>query len=207
MLLLGANGHAKEVQEIFKTKDLNHELFFFDNVSTIDKGALFYGRPILTNFIEVSELFKNYSNNFGLALGGTINRYELSNRIKDLGGVLRSVISEDSLISSRAVIGEGVNIMPYSGVYGDCKIEEGVLINSFASVHHDSFIGKYSELSPGCRILGGAHIGSFCAVGANAVILPKLKICNNVVIGAGAVVTKNIEIPGIYLGIPAILKK
>ncbi|WP_425392311.1 hypothetical protein [Ekhidna sp.] len=39
--------------------------------------------------------------------------------------------------------------------------------------------------------------------GSNATIMP-VEICDHVVIGAGAVVTKNINEPGIYAGNPAM---
>jgi acetyltransferase-like isoleucine patch superfamily enzyme len=45
-------------------------------------------------------------------------------------------------------------------------------------------------------------IGNKVSIGSNATILP-VTICDNVVIGAGAVVTKNITIPGVYVGNPA----
>ena len=45
-------------------------------------------------------------------------------------------------------------------------------------------------------------IGSHVSIGTNATILP-VTICDNVVIGAGSVVTKNINEPGIYAGNPA----
>lgn len=48
----------------------------------------------------------------------------------------------------------------------------------------------------------GAHIGKNVSIGSNATILP-VSICNNVVIGAGAVVTKDITEPGFYAGNPA----
>jgi acetyltransferase-like isoleucine patch superfamily enzyme len=47
-------------------------------------------------------------------------------------------------------------------------------------------------------------IGKNVSIGSNATILP-VSICNNVVIGAGSVVTKNITKPGIYAGNPAKL--
>ena len=47
-------------------------------------------------------------------------------------------------------------------------------------------------------------IGSGVSIGTNATILPVV-ICDQVVIGAGAVVTKNITEPGIYAGNPARL--
>ena len=45
-------------------------------------------------------------------------------------------------------------------------------------------------------------IGSNVSIGSNATLLP-VKICDNVVIGAGSVVTKSIHEPGIYAGNPA----
>jgi acetyltransferase-like isoleucine patch superfamily enzyme len=45
-------------------------------------------------------------------------------------------------------------------------------------------------------------IGSNVSVGSNATILP-VRICDDVVIGAGSVVTKNIDSAGVYAGNPA----
>lgn len=46
------------------------------------------------------------------------------------------------------------------------------------------------------------NIGNNVSIGSNATIMP-VSICDNVVIGAGSVVTKNIDRPGIYVGNPA----
>ena len=48
------------------------------------------------------------------------------------------------------------------------------------------------------------RIGNNVSIGTNATILP-VTICDNVVVGAGAVVTKDISTPGIYAGNPARL--
>ena len=47
-------------------------------------------------------------------------------------------------------------------------------------------------------------LGNHVSIGTNATILP-VTICDQVVIGAGAVVTKDIVEPGIYAGNPARL--
>ena len=47
-----------------------------------------------------------------------------------------------------------------------------------------------------------AIIGKNVSIGSNATILP-IEICDNVVIGAGSVVTKNITQAGVYVGNPA----
>jgi acetyltransferase-like isoleucine patch superfamily enzyme len=48
------------------------------------------------------------------------------------------------------------------------------------------------------------RIGNHVTIGTNATILP-VTICDHVVIGAGAVVTRDITEPGIYAGNPARL--
>jgi acetyltransferase-like isoleucine patch superfamily enzyme len=52
--------------------------------------------------------------------------------------------------------------------------------------------------------LYGCTIGDDCFIGSNATILP-VRICDDVVIGAGSVVTKDILKPRIYAGNPARL--
>jgi len=47
-----------------------------------------------------------------------------------------------------------------------------------------------------------AVIGDNVSIGSNVTILP-VNVCNNVVIGAGSVVTKDITQPGTYVGNPA----
>lgn len=49
-------------------------------------------------------------------------------------------------------------------------------------------------------------IGNNVSIGSNSTILP-VNICDDVVIGAGSVVTKNISKKGIYAGNPARLLK
>jgi acetyltransferase-like isoleucine patch superfamily enzyme len=46
------------------------------------------------------------------------------------------------------------------------------------------------------------EVGNRVSIGSNATILP-VRICDDVVIGAGAVVTKNITQSGVYVGNPA----
>ena len=54
---------------------------------------------------------------------------------------------------------------------------------------------------------GGVEVGSGSWIGAGAIINNQVFICENCMIGAGAVVIHNIEIPGTYMGIPAKRKQ
>lgn len=201
MLVIGAGGHALEVLDVLNEKNSDLRLSFFDNISNDAKNN-FYSYPIIKNYTEVKKLFQ-HNRDFVLALGGTNKRFHLSEKIISLGGNLLQIISTRANVSQKSSIGKGVNIMPFSGIFGNAIIEDGVLVNAYCSIHHDVIIGKFSELSPGCRILGGSKIGKYCTIGTNAVILPNIQIGDQIIIGAGSVVTKNIDEIGIYVGSPA----
>lgn len=77
-------------------------------------------------------------------------------------------------------------------------------------------IGKGSYVTSGALILAHDYsrslyddtfIGDYCFIGANAIIMPGVKIGNNVIVGSGAVVTKNIVSNCIIAGNPAKIIK
>jgi acetyltransferase-like isoleucine patch superfamily enzyme len=109
------------------------------------------------------------------------------------------------------------------------EIQRGVTIGNRTRVQSHSFICELVEIGEDCFIghgvvfindtfaFGGpargrrelwrpTQIGNSVSIGSNASILP-VKICDQVVIGTGAVVTRNIEKPGIYVGNPARLHR
>ena len=63
---------------------------------------------------------------------------------------------------------------------------------------------KFKNRKPakGKKLWDKTEIGNNVNIGSNSTILP-VKICDNVVIGAGSVVTKNINFEGVYAGNPA----
>ena len=66
----------------------------------------------------------------------------------------------------------------------------GVIINHAAVVEHDVRVGAFLHIAPGTVLGGAEHIGARVLIGAGAVVLPGVSVCDDVVIGAmiGAVV-------------------
>ena len=205
MLIAGASGHAKEILDLINQSGLNwRSTIFYDDLSYFENNIVFDKYRVITNAIDAEIYFKNVSNSFILALGGTVARKILAEKLISLGGSLTSIISKESIIGgSNVIIGPGVNIMNRVMVSSWVKIGQGTLINAFASIHHDSVIGEYCEVSPHAVVLGGCRIGAFSSIGSNATILPNLLIGENVHVGAGAVVTRNISDNQVVTGIPA----
>lgn len=118
-------------------------------------------------------------------------------------------------------LGDGVFVGPF------VEIQRGVRIGARSKVQSHAFICELVTIGQDCFVghgvmfvndlfsIGGpargrrdlwksTTIGHRVSIGSNATILA-VRVCDDVVIGAGAVVTRDIERPGIYAGNPARL--
>ena len=117
------------------------------------------------------------------------------------------------------MIGDAAFICPFVEIQKDVtigactKIQSHTFICELVTVGENCFIGHgvmfindlFGNGGPACgnKVLWKPTlIGDHVSIGSNATILP-VKICDHTVIGAGAVVTHDIDEPGIYAGNPA----
>jgi acetyltransferase-like isoleucine patch superfamily enzyme len=117
-------------------------------------------------------------------------------------------------------IGDDSFIGPFVEIQRDvvigkrCRIQSHAFICELVTIGDDCFVSHgamfindpFTTGGPaGKRELWGAtRLGNHVSVGTNATLMP-VNVCDHVVIGAGAVVTKDITKPGIYAGNPARL--
>jgi len=104
------------------------------------------------------------------------------------------------------IIEDDVDIGPlcviHRGTIDSTIIKKGAKLASKINIGHNAIIGENTVIASGAT-LGGTVIGNNCWIGMAAIINQGLKICDNVVIGSGSLVTKDITEPGIYVGNPA----
>ncbi len=116
-------------------------------------------------------------------------------------------------IGSDCFIGPFTEIQQEVVIGSRCKIQSHSFICSLVTIGDDCFIGHGVVFVNDVFANGGpvndalkwkaTKIGDHVSIGSNATILP-VYICSHVVIGAGAVITKDIMEPGVYAGNPAI---
>lgn len=118
-------------------------------------------------------------------------------------------------------IGDGTRIGPF------VEVQKNVTVGRRCRIQSHAFICELVEIGDDCFISHGVmfvndlfqsggpaqgdrtkwrstKIGDHVSIGSNATVLP-VTICDGVVVGAGAVVTRDILVVGIYAGNPARL--
>tara|TARA_Y100000768_G_C23598748_1_gene505002 strand:+ start:91 stop:546 length:456 start_codon:yes stop_codon:yes gene_type:complete len=120
-------------------------------------------------------------------------------------------------IGDYSQIGPFVEIQKGVVIGNKCKIQSHSFICELVTIADNVFIGHGVMFINDTFQIGGpaggdknlwkdTFIGSNVSIGSNSTILP-VKICEDTIIGAGSVVTKNIDEPGVYAGNPAKLLK
>lgn len=131
--------------------------------------------------------------------------------------VVEPVNIYECAIGDGSFIGPFVEIQKGVTIGERCKIQSHAFICELVTIGDDCFISHGAMFVNDTFSIGGPArgnrdlwkptlIGNHVSIGTNATLLP-VSICDHVVIGAGAVVTKDIDTPGFYVGNPARLLK
>ena len=128
-------------------------------------------------------------------------------RIVEPANVYECSLGDDCFVGPFVEIQKGVHIGARTKVQSHAFICELVEIGSDCFIGHGvMFINDPFRVGGPARgrreLWGSTAIGHRVSIGSNATLLP-VRVCCDVVIGAGAVVTRDIKEPGVYAGNPA----
>ncbi len=95
------------------------------------------------------------------------------------------------------------NVTIHRGVLYNTLIDDEVMIDNLVHVAHGVQIGKRTMITASVEISGSAVIGEDCWLAPGAIIRNGVTVGNRVLVGMGAVVTKNIPDDLVVMGVPA----
>jgi sugar O-acyltransferase (sialic acid O-acetyltransferase NeuD family) len=208
LLIFGAGGFGREVaswaaRAQWQGRHFEVAAFIDDN----SEAEVLNGRPVLT-------LDAAAARHPGAGVLATVGDPRLRERL--IGKALEAGLQPTPPVVHPNVeydhqyveIGEGVVICAGSILTVNIVVEPHAQINLDCTVGHDAVIGAYSTLSPGVHISGNVTLEPYAFIGTGAVTVngvagSPLTIGADAVIGAGAVVTKDIARGVTATGVPA----
>lgn len=138
----------------------------------------------------------------------TPTRADLAATLKERFGLrFHTLVHPTAYVSPLASLGEGVFVGANSVIGPGARLAEHVFVNRGVTIGHDTHIGPFSRIQPGSNLGGLSRIGRGVTVGIGATLIERLVVGDNAFIGAGAVVTSDVDANVLMVGIPAKFKK
>lgn len=203
VLIIGAGGFGRDVLIALKTTlskvdtGLDQRFFFMETKAFQANCKVINGAPIL-----VEEDFNPEDFQVVVAIANPALRSKI---VKDLphDTVYFSFIHPAAILSDWVSLGQGSVVTAGCILTTDIKIGNHAHLNFNTTIGHDCLIGDFLTTAPAVNISGNCKIGNRVYIGTNAAIKQGLTIVDDVTIGMGAVVIRDILEPGVYVGNPA----
>ena len=192
--IYGASGFGREVAWLIQSCD-DYDVTCFIDDDTSRHGTFLNEMPVMS--------FKNACKQFpGVYLVGGVGvpetRQFLIEKARVAGFQFETIIHPGVERSPWIEIGVGTVICAGNILTTNITLGEHVQINLGCTIGHDVVMGNYTTLAPGVHVSGWVHFGKRVYAGTGAVIIngteeQPIIIGDDVVIGAGACVTKSIQ--------------
>ena len=200
LILIGGGGHCKSVIDVAESAGFTI-MGILDQPEKVGEEILGY------KCIGTDEDIPSYVSkaDFIITVGqikSSSLRHKIAERVEKAGGKFATIIAHDAYVSKHAKVEEGTVVLHKAFVNAGAKVGKNCIINSMANIEHDVRVGDFCHISTGTMVNGEAQVGSDCFVGSRSVLYNCISVCQEVVVAAGSVVSRDITHSGIYAGNP-----
>lgn len=168
-------------------------------------GETVYGITILGTHEELLAQPSLSGKMFALSMGDNAIRENLFNQITAKGGSVPSLIHPTCIVSRFSTVGAGSQLDAYCCVQANSHIDTNCMLSPYVLIAHNTNIESNSFIAAHTSVGAYISIGHNVFVGLSAVLLSsKVKtVGHHAVIGAGAVVNRDVENHAVVVGNPA----
>lgn len=202
--IVGAGGFGREVLCCLIDKIASTNLEIEEIACFMVSDEDFKETKIMGINVISQSMFDPALYNVVIAIGDPTSRKRVVNNLPTQT-TYTSIIHPSVVISDWVKIGEGSIITAGTILTCNIKIGKHAHLNLNTTIGHDCVIGDFFTTAPAANISGNCHFGDCVYFGTNSAVREGIKICNNVTIGMGGVVVKDILEEGVYIGNPARL--
>lgn len=189
LIIIGGGGHARVLADVAALSGNYHFIGYTDFQPCEGMELPYLGSDEVIAGYPTDDIC--LVNGIG-SIGIPIRRRETFICFVKKGYRFAGVIHEQSIISVKSTLSEGVQIMGGAVINAGAVVRENVIINTSVTVEHDCDIGAHTHIATGVILSGGVYIGEGCHIGTGTIVIQGIKIGDGVLIGAGSLVIGNI---------------
>jgi sugar O-acyltransferase (sialic acid O-acetyltransferase NeuD family) len=204
LVLIGGGNQAHYTIDIINKEGKYNIIGIIDSIEEI--GAYKFGYKIIGRQENLKNLIEEYNIDCGIiSIGDNWSRYYVSKKLLELVPNFKFV----NAIHPSVIIGDnvklGVGVVAMAGVIFNPKaiIGDFTFFATGAQIEHDCVINDYASVSAGSITGGFVKINKFSAITLGVVIMDRIEIGENTVVGSSSLVTKNLPDDVLAYGNPA----
>jgi sugar O-acyltransferase (sialic acid O-acetyltransferase NeuD family) len=194
--IIGAGGHGKVVLSALVAAGQHVDAFFDDDSTLIGKTIL--GIPVEG---PLNAATPERIGSLVIGVGDNRVRQSLAKRFGWVTWL--TARHPSSWIDSSVVLQGGSVVFAGAVVQPDAIIGEHAILNTGCTVDHDCRIGAFAHLGPGVHLCGDVSVEEGVLVGVGAVVRPGIRVGRWSIVGAGAVVVRDVPAGCTVTGVPA----
>ncbi|MBR3158387.1 MAG: acetyltransferase [Atopobiaceae bacterium] len=205
LYIIGAGGFGREVAWLVERINAVEptwllEGFIDDNPDVI--GTIVGGYPVIGGVDAFGDLDGEAWT--VCAIGSAKVRRKVIEKASEYPNVrFATLIDPSVLMSDRVIIGEGSIVCAGNIVTVDITLGNHCIVNLDCTIGHDAVLGDYVTVYPSVNISGITDIGDCVELGTGMQIIQGKTIGSEAIVGAGAVVVKDIPARCVAVGSPA----
>lgn len=207
LVIFGSGGFGREVHQL--VKDINFSwneypkwnLVGFLDGNTEKHGSTIHELPVLGG---VEWLADNPDTSVVVAIGSPAAKRRVVEQIRSLATApFATLVHPKAWLGDNVTLGEGCILCAGNMITTDIRIGKHVIVNLSCTVGHDAVIEDYVTVFPGVNVSGAVHVQAGADLGTGAKIIPGVTVGQWSIVGAGAVVVRNIPANVTAVGAPA----
>lgn len=198
--IVGASGFGREVAWLIEELETWNIAGFIDDNESI-QNTIINNIPVIGNTDFLLDMKDNI--NVVIAIGNPYIREKIVQKLISKETIcFPNIIAKDVRISKYVKMGIGNIICTGTILTTNISLGNFNHINLDCTVGHDVVLNDYITVYPSVNISGNVNIDDYSELGTGSKIIQGKTLAKSVVLGAGAVVVKNLEESGTYVGVP-----
>jgi sugar O-acyltransferase (sialic acid O-acetyltransferase NeuD family) len=140
---------------------------------------------------------------YACALGDPIDRFSVVRSLEGRGARFANIVSPYAQLVSSPAADSGFIGLGDVSVANDVALGRHILLQGRAIIGHNVAIDDFATIGSFAFVGGGARVGARATLHPHSMVLPRLRIGEDAIVGAGSVVTRNVPSATTVFGNPA----